>query len=125
MIILHAGVYEKEFFLWGEKSGETETLYPRQRKQKNQEGIRTARSHPPFSAYHAGASDLEAAFIDAGIDFTTSQKYARKMVAWLPTVETSPIASSPLIAEHPVASPAAALARLRGFNSLDKLFNFF
>ena len=110
MIILHAGVYEKEFFLWGEKPGETEPLPPRQRKQKNKKGVRAARSHPPFFPYDAGGQDLAAALVEAGIDLTFLQKSAREMMAWLPTVESKPIASSPLIAEPSAGSTAATLA---------------
>ena len=107
MIILHAGVYEKEFFLWGEKPRETEVLPLRQRRQKNKKGVRGARSHPVFFPYDAGGQDLATALVDAGIKLTFPQKSAREMTAWLPTVESKPIASSPLIAE-PSAGPTAA-----------------
>jgi hypothetical protein len=90
MIILHAGVYEKEFFLWGEKPGETEPLPPRQRRQKNKKSVRAARSHPPFFPYDAGGQDLAAALVEAGIKLTSPQKSAREMTAWLPTLESNP-----------------------------------
>ena len=108
MIILHAGVYEKEFFLWGEKPGETEPLPPRQRGQKNKKGVQSARAHPLILPYDAGVRDLAAALVEAGIDFTIPQKSTGKMMAWLPTVESKPIASSPLIAEPPVGSTDAS-----------------
>jgi hypothetical protein len=86
MIILHAGVYEKEFFLWGEKPGETEPLPPRQRRQKNKKGVQSALAHPLILPYDAGVRDLAAALIEAGIDLTAPQKYTGEMVVWLPTV---------------------------------------
>ena len=107
MIILHAGVYEKELFLWGERPV-AEPLPHRQPGQKSKRPAQSSRVYPPFLPYDAGARDLAAALMEAGIDCTASKKSTGKMIAWLPTVKSKPIASSPLIAEPPVGSPPGA-----------------
>jgi SNF2 family DNA or RNA helicase len=98
MLILHAGLLDGRFLVWGEASAPPEgTPAPRGRKPRGQ--VRPL----PFAA----AAPALAAALRPG----PPQKDATERVAvWLPTVGGKPVASSPLVAEPPGNGAAPALA---------------
>src|SRR5262245_23029973 len=100
MIILHADISDGSLRLWGEKPVEA-TPARRGRKPK----VPTPRPLP----FDAGANALHAALNEALPSLARHHAQAETAIAWLPTVQDRPIASSPLIAEPPESTTEAAL----------------
>ncbi|MFQ5694436.1 MAG: DEAD/DEAH box helicase [Terriglobia bacterium] len=104
MIVLHAGVCDSRFLLWGETPVGLATR-PRRRR-----GHQPKSPRPERLLYDAGADGLMATLVEAGTSVTTSKGHAETAVAWLPTVGDTPIASSPLVAEPPTSRAKTVLA---------------
>ena len=96
MIVLHSGVYDGRVFLWGETSAQSEAVLPTRRR-----GRRPEVSHPPSLPYDPEAKGLSVALREAGFSFAADKKRIETVIAWMPTMDNQPVASSPLIAEPP------------------------
>jgi len=97
MIILHAGVLERQFFIWGEIPLEQKA--PLYKKVRRKDAPKATSSLPKPLPYDAGREKLSAALKETGLSLKVSKRFAEAMIAWLPTVDNKPIPSSPLIAE--------------------------
>jgi len=99
MIVLHAGFLDGRLLLWGEAPLEPETSGIRSRKCKL-----TSRRSPATLAplpHDAGKERLLTALQEAGFHRKSDKKSIGPMAVWLPTVNNTPIPSSPLIAQPP------------------------
>jgi hypothetical protein len=103
MIIFHAGVRDDDFLLWGEVPAEAEALPVKRRGRKP-----TAARRVSTLPFDAGAERLRAALAEALAMLPPDPKAAGTAVAWLPTIQGRPLASSALNAEMPEASGEAA-----------------
>ncbi len=104
MIILHAGMHGVELCLWAER--------PRQSKTASGKspGRKPKAPRPECSPYDAGFEALQAALVQSGILLSAE---AQKLFIWLPTLNSTPIASSPLISESPESLESSGEALLR------------
>ena len=107
MIILHGGVIDGQFFLWGEVPAETETSAKKGRSRKG--GLKTSSATPEPSPYGAGAGRLSVALKEAGLGFTVNRKTTESMMVWLPVMGRKPVPSSPFIADLPEPGVKATL----------------
>ncbi|MBS3920109.1 MAG: DEAD/DEAH box helicase [Deltaproteobacteria bacterium] len=107
MIVLHAGVLEGQFFLWGEiPVGQKPPLDKKARRKKDHGS--SSSFLKPFP-YDAGAEKLSDALKEAGLGLKVSKRFTEPMIAYLPTVDRQPVPSSPLIAEAPEGDEEALL----------------
>jgi SNF2 family DNA or RNA helicase len=104
MIVLHASVYEHRFLLWGEAPVEEAARVPKRHRRQTQQ------SQPEQWRYNAGADALLAALVEAGTGVAASKGRTETIVAWLPTLDNTPVASSPMVAEPPAADAKTVLA---------------
>jgi SNF2 family DNA or RNA helicase len=100
LVVLHGGVCEKQFLLWGETTAEGKTSTAPLKKEK--------RSGP--LPYNAGAEKLSEALTEAGVPFTKEKRGGEGWFVWLPSVNNAPVASNPLIADLPQAQAKVTLA---------------
>jgi SNF2 family DNA or RNA helicase len=107
MIILHAGIVEGKFFLWGEAPEELDSLVIEGPRGKNHS--RNVRPFPKPLRYNAGIERLSAALRAIAFDLKFSKNSIEPLAVWLPTIEDQPVPSSPLIAEPPSSTEAADL----------------
>jgi SNF2 family DNA or RNA helicase len=108
MIILHAAIDHGQLLLWGEMPAEPGTRPPGQRGGKARGALPSDRTCPPLLPYDAGAEGLSAALKEARFGLPPGRGRTEEVIAWLPTVDRTPVASSPLIAE-PSQSPAKTI----------------
>jgi SNF2 family DNA or RNA helicase len=98
MIILHAGLMEGEFFLWGEaplgKGQPTKDL-----RGKRKAWVHLNRNE--LLPYDAGGEVLIVALKTAGVAWKVSKKSVVPIRVWLPTANDHPFPSSTLIGEPP------------------------
>ncbi len=99
MIVLHAGVLEGQFFLWGEIPAEQGTAVGKRGRRKNAPGAPSSFSKP--FPYDAGREKLCDALKETGLSFKVNKSFIEEMLVWLPTVEGQPVPSSPLIGDMP------------------------
>ena len=92
--ILHLGIVEEQFYLWGEKSpnSDSETL----RKQR-----RKSRLSLPKLPFGSAVADLIDGLNAANVNHHFKKNEILDMAVWLPTRSGTPVASSGLIAEAP------------------------
>lgn len=103
MIILHAGLIGDELLLWGEQP--LEALTPHGKRQKlSSKAVRSA----PFP-YGASEQEMLSALHTSGVIVLTTRPRPQPMTAWLPTVDSMPVPSSPMIANQADASGKCAL----------------
>ena len=103
MIILHAGLLGDKFLLWGEQSLKT-TASPGKRQKRSTQMVR-----PALFPYGTPAQDLLSALHASGVLVLPTRPSSRPMQVWLPTVESMPVPSSPMIANQPDGSGNYAL----------------
>jgi SNF2 family DNA or RNA helicase len=103
MLILHAAYFEDRLALWGEVPA---TREPRRRPSGQ---AKSKKPKPLPLPYDAGQDRLGVALTEAGLSQGLNGLESRAAVAWLPTHQHHPWASSPLIAE-PLGVAAADLA---------------
>src|SRR5436309_2851384 len=108
MIILHAAIDHGQLLLWGEMPAEPGTRPPGRRGRLARGALPSDRTRPPLLPYDAGAEGLSAALKEAGFGYPADRGRTEGVIAWLPTVDRKPVASSPLIAE-PSQSPAKTI----------------
>jgi SNF2 family DNA or RNA helicase len=99
MIVLHAGLFEKGFYLWGEKSPEPD--HRSRRRGGGRQGLRTAGRSTEVHPLDAGATGLSFSLKESGFSFKAGKRSAESLILRLPTADNQPIPSSPLIAEPP------------------------
>ncbi len=97
MIVLHAGVEGGAFLLWGEVPLDREGTPP---ERKGRRG--SAQTSPPLP-YDAGADRLVEALGEGGLGSIPKGERPEAVTVWLPTINGTPVASSPLIAEFPAS----------------------
>jgi SNF2 family DNA or RNA helicase len=107
MIVLHAGVLEGQFFLWGEIPLEQKAPLEKKVRRKDDPGATSSFLNP--LPYDAGAEKLSAALKEAGLSLKVSKRFIETMIVWLPTIDRQPVPSSPLIAEIPEGDAEAIL----------------
>jgi hypothetical protein len=103
MIVLHAALVEGKFFLWGEKSLNADASVTKRRSRK------TAKS-PAALPFEAGVEALTDALKNLVPSGSVEKMTASSLVAWLPTTDQKPVASTLLIAEPPEPGASLALA---------------
>lgn len=108
MIVLHAGILEGQFFLWGETPVEQEPSLKTKVRRKDDPGAASSFSKP--LPCDAGTDRLADALKDAGLNLKVSKGFIEKMIVWQPTVDRQPFPSSPLIAEAPEGDAKVILA---------------
>src|SRR4051794_15563836 len=91
MIVLHAGIRDGRLQIWGETPAESAAVPAKRR------GRTSARRKLELPYAASGERLLEALAEGAGLSL--SQGIVQTAVAWLPTINGRPIASSPIIAE--------------------------
>src|SRR5262245_42586760 len=103
MIVLHGGVDDGQFLLWGESPGDAEVYPPATAGRTRRRRATTVRKRVPPLVYDAGIELLAAALTEVGVDLSDDEGHAAVAIGWLPTLHDTPLASSPLIAELPVS----------------------
>ncbi len=94
MIILHAGMLNRELFLWAESSAQRKPLPAKSGRRLN---LPKPLSYP----FDGGFNGLTTALGEAGVEFKPVKNSTVQAAVWLPTRGSKPIPSSPLIAEPP------------------------
>jgi SNF2 family DNA or RNA helicase len=107
MIVLHAGIIDGEFLLWGETPAEPDTSVVKGRRYKS--NSRKGLALPEFLRYDAGVDRLSGALKEIGFDFKITKKSIEPMIVWLPTVNNRSVPSSALIDEPPASITTATL----------------
>src|SRR5438034_3926532 len=110
MIVLHAGICDGQLLLWGETPAEPRALAPKRNGRKSTKDSHTPGLHPQPLPYDAGSEGLVAALQEAGLGSTADRKHTQTVIAWLPTIDNQPVASSPLIAEPPQSRKTPTVA---------------
>src|SRR5262245_39021636 len=103
MIILHGSVFDGQFLLWGESPEDAEVRPVAPTGQMRRRRAATARAYVPPFLYDAGFEPLTVALAEVGIDLSDDEGCSVAAISWLPTLDDTPLASSPLIAEPPVS----------------------
>src|SRR5947207_3588064 len=109
MSVLHDGVYDDQLLLRYETSAGPQALAPKRNGRKSTKNSHTPGIHPQPLPYDAGSERLVAALQEAGLGSTADRKHTQTVIAWLPTIDNQPIASSPLIAEPPESRKTPAV----------------
>src|SRR5882672_8962696 len=106
MIILHAGFFDHQLWLWGEAPARTVLETPARRGRKATAKARK-RERLPFDA---GGDGLLAALNEVVSGLKMGKDDVGTATIWLPAVDGQPVASSPLIAEPPSSNGKAVIA---------------
>lgn len=101
MIVLQAGIADRQFVLWGETPVESPGTIAKPR------GRKPRAPRPSSFPYDPGEERLRASLKEARPDMAGETE---STMLWLPTVNGQPVASTPLIADPPEAEAIAALA---------------
>src|SRR6266542_1073967 len=110
MIILHAGFFDHQLWLWGEAPAGTATEASARRGRRIPPKARKRdrlRERLPFDA---GGDGLLAALDEVVSGLKMGKDDVKTATIWLPAVEGQPVASSPLIAEPPPSGGKAVIA---------------
>src|SRR5687767_10444834 len=106
MIILHAGFFDYQLWLWGEAPAGIATEASARRGRKTSSKARKCERLP----FDAGSEGLLVALDEVVSGLKIGQDDVETATVWLPTVEGQPVASSPLIAEPPSSKGKAVIA---------------
>jgi SNF2 family DNA or RNA helicase len=101
MIILHAGRVGKQFFLWGESPADKEIKEVRRGRKPKKQAVKPYPYNPDFENLSSALELLLG---------STGQKETEKINVWIPTIDGSPVPSSPLIAEISTSEAEVTLA---------------
>jgi len=99
MIVLHVGVFEDNFCLWGETPLKPEG--PSGRRLGSRGRTQNAGKSPLPNPYDAGAAALYSALKESGFSFKAGKSSAEFMILRLLTSGARPVPSSPLISDLP------------------------
>jgi SNF2 family DNA or RNA helicase len=109
MIVLHAALCNRRFLLWGETPRDPkESPSPPHRSPKRP--ATPAAGGPVRLVYDAGPEKLREALTGAGFAPVSRKIALEQAVAWVPTLDRIPLASSPLISEAPASSSQGKIA---------------
>jgi SNF2 family DNA or RNA helicase len=103
MLILHAGFAAERLWCWGERAAAPEAQIDRKRR-----GRWPAAGVP--LPYAAGPEELLGVLRAAGVKVPEADLAWQTATVWLPTVEQTPVPSSPLIAPQPPEATSLRLA---------------
>ncbi|HEV3261901.1 MAG TPA: SNF2 helicase-associated domain-containing protein, partial [Gemmataceae bacterium] len=103
MMVLQAGFHDGRLFLWGETASPAPAAAAPRRGRKPPAG-------PPRSPYDAGHEHLSGALADALPGLLSDAAAGQTLVAWLPSADGKPVASTPIVAEPPEPATQTALA---------------
>jgi SNF2 family DNA or RNA helicase len=104
MLVLHAGLVDRQLLLWGEKAiGAAAAPVARR-------GRKPRKPQAPPLPFAAGEADLRVAVREGASNLATLPDRAEQPVLWLPTASGRPVPSTPLIAEAPDATGETTLA---------------
>jgi SNF2 family DNA or RNA helicase len=106
MIILHAGFFDHQLWLWGEAPAGTATETPAKRERKTSAKAKKRERLP----CDVGGDGLLLALNEVVSGLKMGKDDVGTATIWLPTVDSQPVASSPLIAEPPPSNGKAAIA---------------
>jgi SNF2 family DNA or RNA helicase len=107
MIIFHAGFSNNRLCLWGERPPSGLPASPRGQKRTNSRRKSRVIEQLP---YDAGIDGLLSALNEVTSGLTMERNDTEVSAIWMPTLDSKPLASSPLIAEPPSASARPELA---------------
>src|SRR5262245_42927641 len=110
MIILHAGFFDHQLWLWGEVPAGTATESSARRGRKTPPKSKKREKLRDRLPFDAGPDGLLAALNEVVSDLDMGKDDVKTAAIWLPTVEGQPVASSPLIAEPPSLNGEAVIA---------------
>jgi SNF2 family DNA or RNA helicase len=106
MLVLHAGLIDRTFYVWGESP-------PRSHRSGRPARTRSKQGRIARLPYDAGAELVAAVVPPVDGSGRASKPPIRTLIAWLPTAKGSPRASTPLIAETDPAAGEPAIAPWR------------
>ena len=109
MIILHAGWLKQQLLLWGEAPAEATRPAPKT-TTRQRIGKAVSKRTAPYP-YEADRDSLVAALAALFSDFKINPEDTTTTNIWLPTMAGAPMASSPLIAEPPLAKTLPELTK--------------
>src|SRR5262245_7228505 len=110
MIILHAGFFDQQLWLWGETPAGTATESSASRGRKTTTKAQRKEKLRERLPFDAGPDGLLAALNEVVSDFKMGKDDIKSAAIWLPTVDGRPVASSPLIAEPASSNGEAVIA---------------
>src|SRR5271167_29210 len=106
MIVLHAALCNRRLLLWGETPKDpTKTSVA-----SGPRGDKPIAHFPAPLVYDAGREKLREALTDTEFPPLSRKIALEQAVAWVPTLDGIPLASSPLISEVPVSSLQGEIA---------------
>jgi superfamily II DNA or RNA helicase len=126
MILLHGAFVENGFYLWGESAPEPVApgVTPGGHKPKGNER-HAALETPRRFLYDAGPEPIIHKLVGAGLEIPDLPENRALLFLWMPTVGSTPLASSPLIADPPTSRKSPSLrmwsVRARRFNPGDAI----
>ncbi|MGH9753224.1 MAG: DEAD/DEAH box helicase, partial [Blastocatellia bacterium] len=106
MIILHAGFFDHQLWLWGEAPAGTATESSARRGRKASAKAKKQERLP----FDAGSDGLLAALNEVVSGLKMGKDDVETAAIWLPTVDGHPVASSSIIAEPPSSNGKAMVA---------------
>src|SRR5262249_43046843 len=106
MLILHAGFFDHQLWLWGEAPAGTATETPAKRGRKASAKAKKRERLP----CDVGGDRLLLALNEVVSGLKMGKDDVGTATIWLPTGDGQPVASSPLIAEPPPSNGKAAIA---------------
>lgn len=99
MIILHAGFFGQQFFLWGETPVGNHS--PASLKSRSGRSLAKRRISPGAFRFGGAAEKLANALEESGLDFQIGKRDRAAAFIWVPTADGEAIPSSALIAGPP------------------------
>lgn len=99
MIILHAGFFGQQFFLWGETPVGNHS--PASLKSRSGRSLAKRRNSPGAFRFGGAAEKLANALEESGLDFQIGKRDRAAAFIWVPTADGEAIPSSALIAGPP------------------------
>jgi SNF2 family DNA or RNA helicase len=105
MIVLHGSFIQSGFYLWGESPVEPAPPSATRKRRKPKEKSTKPRSFP----YDAGTPAVLHRVFEAGLALADCDEHHTLLFLSIPTVDSVPLASSPLIASPPHSTEGASL----------------
>jgi SNF2 family DNA or RNA helicase len=106
MIVLHAALCNRRLLLWGETPKDP-TKTP---SASGPRGDKPIAHFPAPLVYDAGREKLREALTDTGFAHVPRKTEFQEAIAWVPSLNGSPLASTPLVAEALVPSSPGEIA---------------
>src|SRR5207237_439084 len=106
MLILHAGMIESSFVVWGEAPADAAPPAGRSGRPKRQA---SSAQPSPWNAKPEALLSALTSVLEAAEGQSAPALQSERFVAWLPTLANAPIPSSPLLAPLPEENTPCAL----------------